>query len=309
MPLFAETHRGPREKIRHTSRRLTEAEWPLPPILVHRATMQVIDGFHRVSAGIEMNLDEIDAYFFDGSLESAFVVAVEANATHGLPLSLADRRAAAGRILLTHPHWSDRAIARTTGLSPRKVAAIRCASAEHEQLHIRLGKDGRLRPLSTAAGRQLAAKLISSQPDLSLREVAEIAGISPGTVRDVRARLDRGDDPALTHEGKKSDTPRLSSIVARRETADVNPILLTLSKNPALRMSETGRELLRWLHLHAVNSVDSTKIADSIPDHCVEHLVELASRCSANWERIASDLARRLQMDSHLNLASAAGGQ
>ena len=108
--------------------RLIEADWPLPPILVHRPTMRIIDGFHRVAAAIQMGIDEIGAYVIDGSVESMFVLAVRANVTHGLPLSLADRRMAADRILCTHTHWSDRAIASATGLSARTVCGLRCAS-------------------------------------------------------------------------------------------------------------------------------------------------------------------------------------
>ena len=293
---------------------LTEAEGPLPPILVHRATMQIIDGFHRVSAARCNGLDEIEAYLLDGPSESAFIVAVEANVTHrGLPLSLSDRRAAAARILHTHAHWSDRAIATSTGLSARTVSAMRCASAENSQLHKRLGKDGRLRPVNAALGRQLAAELLSQRPDASLREIAAAAGISPGTVRDVRERVARGDDPVATPAAENSDVlvPRRGRRKPSRMTgggpagpADVNPILEMLSRDPALRMSATGREVLRWLHRYAVNNVDAAKMAESVPGHCVEHLVELANRCSANWARIAHDLAQPSGEQAHTSGAA-----
>ena len=56
-------------------------------------------------------------------------------------------------------------------------------------------------------------------------------------------------------------------------------------------MTADGRELLRWLHRHSINAPDSSKIAQSAPEHCVEHLIELANRCAANWAKIAADLA------------------
>jgi ParB-like chromosome segregation protein Spo0J len=290
--------------------RLAEAEWPLPPILVHRTTMRIIDGFHRVSAAARKGIDEIEAYLIDAPIESAFVIAVEANVRHGLPLSLADRRAAATNILQAYPQWSDRVIASSTGLSARTVCSIRCATADAEQLDGRLGKDGRMRPLSTAAGRKLAAEIISARPNASLREIAEAAGISPGTVRDVRARLARGDYPvpvagrSTSPPGERGgQRPSRRSTVVDREPGEVNSLLHTLSRDPALRMNDGGRELLRWLHLHAVNTVDSVKIMDSVPHHCVEHLVELASRCSANWALIARDLAQhRTHTDSALDV-------
>jgi hypothetical protein len=292
-------------------RRLSEAEWPLPPILVHGTTMQVIDGFHRVTAAIRKGLNEVDAYLYEGPIESAFVIGVEANVTHGLPLSLADRRAAAVKILQAYPQWSDRAIATSTGLSAKTVGTIRCATADNQQLHERLGKDGRIRPLNAAAGRQLASELLSRRPNASLREIAEAAGISTGTVRDVRARLCRGDDPIparrrdddsrASNRGKPNRTPLREAPAPAdvvREApapADVYPLMAWLAKDPALRMSREGRELLRWLHVHAVQTIDTDKIASAIPGHCFESLIELANRCSANWARIAHDLSVNAQ--------------
>ena len=108
-------------EIHEHAQRLAESECDLPPILVHRPTMRIIDGTHRVKAMAYRGRDEIEAEFYDGSLEDAFVLSVHANVRHGLPLSLADRRAAARRILNTHADWSDRAIAQLTGLSAKTI--------------------------------------------------------------------------------------------------------------------------------------------------------------------------------------------
>ncbi len=297
--VFADSPRSDGEDHAHVER-LLEAEWPLPPILVHRPTMRIIDGFHRVRAAIRKGLHEIQTIFLDGSLESAFIVGVEANVTHGLPLSIGDRRAAAATILQTHSDWSDRAIATSTGLSAKTVRAIRCATAENPQSVKRVGKDGRVRPLNTSVGRQHAAQLLASRPDASLREIAKAAGISPGTVRDVRERLRRGEDIVPTPRCQNRVTAggggRQQSATAGTNTdvpADVKPVLLSLSRDPALRMSEVGRQLLRWLHFHAVSSSELTHITESVPDHCVDRLVELANRCAANWQWIADDLSKR----------------
>ena len=66
--------------------RLAETESPLPPILVNRATMQVVDGTHRLLAAALRGQSVIDVEFFDGTAEDAFLRAVEVNVTHGLPL-------------------------------------------------------------------------------------------------------------------------------------------------------------------------------------------------------------------------------
>lgn len=276
-------------------RRLNEVEGPLPPILVHRATLRIIDGFHRVYAARLRGANEIDVCFLDDSLDAAFVVAVESNVKHGLPLSLADRRRAASHILSTYPHWSDRVIATSAGLSTKTVASLRAADDAHSPPRHRLGRDGRVRPVSAASGRQLAAELIAANPAASLRDIAEQAGISPGTVRDVRVRLQRGDDPVPSREKAAPPAhkaPSSGSLQTNRpKAADVNAVLATLTRDPALRMNARGRELLRWLHSHAVSGVDGDRIRDLAPHHSIEHLIEFATRSAANWAYIAAYLA------------------
>ena len=135
-------------EVHEHTQRLAESESDLPPILVHRPTMRIIDGTHRVKAMAYRGRDEIEAEFYDGSLEDAFVLSVHANVQRGLPLSLADRRAAARRILATHAAWSDRAIAQLTGLSAKTISDLRCATAENQALHTR--NRGLRQPRNTA---------------------------------------------------------------------------------------------------------------------------------------------------------------
>src|SRR5689334_7876324 len=63
--------------------RLAEMDEPLPPILVSRRTMRVIDGMHRLMAASMRGQQTIDVEFYDGSPRDAFLRAVEANVTHG----------------------------------------------------------------------------------------------------------------------------------------------------------------------------------------------------------------------------------
>jgi ParB-like chromosome segregation protein Spo0J len=92
------------EDIEHV-RVLAELEDKLPPIVVHRATTRVIDGMHRVRAARLRGASHIDAILFDGTEHDAFLLAVQLNAVHGLPLSRADRVAAAVRIMSSCPQW------------------------------------------------------------------------------------------------------------------------------------------------------------------------------------------------------------
>src|SRR5262249_56796043 len=79
--------------------RMTECGGALPLIVVHWPTMRVIDGAHRLEVARRARREVIEATFFDGSADEAFALSVELNVRHGLPLSLAERKAAARRIL------------------------------------------------------------------------------------------------------------------------------------------------------------------------------------------------------------------
>lgn len=137
---------------------LAETEAPIPPILVDRRTMRVIDGMHRLRAARLKGQEVIDVEFFDGSAADVFLRAVEANVRHGLPLSQADRRAATARIIASHPHLSDRAIAESAGLAARTVAGIRRRSTEAVP-HLDAGSAG-----MAGSGRSAARKAAGGRP-------------------------------------------------------------------------------------------------------------------------------------------------
>lgn len=96
MPSLAPRER--REDPAHV-RLLAETDGRSDPILVHRPTMRVIDGAHRLSAALMRGRTEVVVQFFDGSEAEAFVLSVQLNVRHGLPLTLDERKAAARRIV------------------------------------------------------------------------------------------------------------------------------------------------------------------------------------------------------------------
>jgi hypothetical protein len=169
----------------------------LPPILVQVDGCRVIDGLHRLEAARLMGDDRIRARFLDCSNSEALVIAMQANGSHGLPLSKADRVAGAQRVLSSHPDWSDRAIAGVTGLSAKTIASLRERSAATAAPlgGKRIGQDGRRRPVDAAEGRRRAAEYIGAHPNAPLRQVARATDVSLGTVHDVSARLRRGEGP------------------------------------------------------------------------------------------------------------------
>ncbi|MER6910166.1 ParB/RepB/Spo0J family partition protein [Streptomyces sp. NPDC000594] len=289
--------------------RLIEAESELPAILVHRATMQIIDGMHRLRAATLKGRRTLAVTFFDGTREEAFIRAVEENIAHGLPLPLADRKAAAQRILAGRPELSDRAIAARTGLSAKTVATVRRRSpGEPPRVNTRIGADGRRYPQDTTRGRLLASQMVSAHPETPLRKIARDAGVSLGTAHDVRRRVLRGDPPLTDTEALGTTAPPAPETPAHHpgpaphrrrapggapcpgEARDRVAVLRTLTRDPSLRNTESGRELLRWLHTQAILDSDWPTRISSVPAHCADAVAELARSCSDIWQQIANEL-------------------
>jgi ParB-like chromosome segregation protein Spo0J len=260
-----------------------------PPIVVHRETMRVIDGMHRLRAAMLLARSEVEARWFDGHPDDAFVLAVEANTATGLPLSTADRKAAAARIITTHPSRSDRWIGSVTGLAASTVGAIRrCSTIRDGQSNRRVGRDGRTRPVDAGRGRLLAAELMRAAPDRSLREIARAAGIAPSTALDVRNRLREGENPqpAGRSAGRRPDAERASE-------PDVDPgtVLGALRNDPSLRFTESGRGLLRWLGLHVLDDRVAAALIGDLPPHCAGAVAALARHNAEFWSRFGDRLA------------------
>ncbi|PJM98549.1 streptomycin biosynthesis protein [Streptomyces sp. CB01201] len=275
---------------------IAESEKDLPPITVHRQTLQVIDGMHRLKAASRRGDREIQVVFFDGSAEEAFVHSVTANNSHGLPLSAEDRRAAALRLLTSHPEWSDRAVAEIVGMSAHTVASVRRSTVTAAQLNARVGRDGRLRPISTTEGRRRAGEIMAERPDASLRQIAKETGLSLGTVTDVRRRVQRGEDPVPAGRSAEGDRPAVATAtVAGVPAVDVNFIWSRLSRDPSLRYTEGGRQLLRLLGTHTTLSA----MSDAVPSHCARNVALLARECANAWSELAQRLETVKRGDSH----------
>jgi AraC-like DNA-binding protein len=264
----------------------------LPPIIVHRPTMRVIDGMHRVRAALLRDARHIEVRFFDGDEGDAFVLAVRMNVEHGLPLSPADRRAAADRIIRSYPRWSDRAIAAVTGLSAPTIAARRRRLTEkNSQSDTRIGKDGRIRPVDPSRRREAAARLLAGNPGASLRSVARQAGLSPETVRKVRAEL----NSAVPHHSDVPNRlpPQRPWTPAGTRAKDSYTAVQALLADPAFRSTESGRMLLRLLATSRALQENGTEFLDNIPVHSLGRLAEAARDCVREWEVFATEVEQR----------------
>lgn len=280
---------------------LMETKASLPPILVDRRTMHVIDGMHRLRAASLKGLSTIDVQFFDGSPADAFLRGVEANVTHGLPLSQTDRRAAAARIVASHPQMSDRAIGEAAGLAARTVASIRRRSTDvAPQLDARIGRDGRIRPLDRVAGRRRVAELLAEHPRASLRQLARAAGVSPATVGDVRRRLQQGQGPVPDRQRQReaADTAQETRRGSRQEVNAGPPALVLekLQRDPSLRHNEQGRRLLLLLQNNAVRAEEWSIIIAAVPPHCSVLVAQLADHYAHRWLELQQELRERARV-------------
>ncbi|MGK5533898.1 ParB N-terminal domain-containing protein [Streptomyces sp. URMC 129] len=302
-------------EIEEHTRTLAESEGPLPPIVVHRPTMRIVDGMHRLRAAILRGQEKIEVRFIDGSSEDVFVLAVKLNSEHGMPLSRDDRVAAARRIIESHPHWSDRRIAVVTCLSPGVVASLRTRTdGTVAPLTLRTGRDGRRRPVNGAAGRIAASRVIEETPDASLREIASRAGVAVATARDVRERMRLGQDPVPpklrlaeradgacrtrpqvptrlpgpAHEPQDEDRPEPPAppVISAR-------VLSSMRRDPSLRMTEMGRALLHLLGNHLLSPEQRQNLVEGVPSHRAADVVRAARMVAEQWLQFARDVELR----------------
>jgi ParB-like chromosome segregation protein Spo0J len=260
-----------------TVRTLAQLDQVWPPLLVHRGTNRVIDGMHRLLAARLRGDRTIDVRLHDCDESDAFVLAVSMNVMHGLPLSLSDRKAAAGRIIGIRPTWSDRRIATVAGLSDKTVAAIRRVGTaiEGPREERRIGSDGRSRPVDAAVGRATVTRLLAERPEASLRHIAEQAGVSPETVRAIRSTPRDRADSATKHKPRRSRT-----IASPRRCLNI------LVGDPALRSTEAGRALLRILSTLTLIH-DRPNLIEAVPNHDLPAFRQLAIANAEAWQVLA----------------------
>lgn len=231
---------------------LAQAGDDLPPIVVHWPSMRVVDGMHRLRAAERRGATDIAVRFIDGSEDDAFVLAVEANVRHGLPLTLADRRAAAAQMLLAHPDWSDRRVASSTGLAPGTIAAVRRrVGVQNEQLTTRVGRDNRRR-----------------------------------SVRPIESSARAGEQPRLSAVAGG----RTGGGSAPRSAAPPAQLMATLRSDPSVRLNARGRAVLQMLAANNLTPDEWIRLPDAVPSHQASVLAQLAEHYAWRWRALAQRL-------------------
>jgi ParB-like chromosome segregation protein Spo0J len=265
-----------------------------PPILVERSTSTVIDGVHRVLAARMLGRTTIAARYFEGTHEEAFLEAVRSNIAHGKPLTLAEREAAAKKVLGLHSDWSDRLVGDICGLSDKTIGRLRKTTADIPQLSARVGRDGRQRPTDPQPLRNQIATALREKPDANLEELAASLSTSPSTVRDVRKRLQRGDDPTLPDRRVAEEPTRIRTF--RSNGAGPAPRkAVDWSTDQAILALPGGRELAEWLQQTRIDSRQWEARVTQIPLGRIPNLIEDAESRALEWTRFAKSLEERFR--------------
>ena len=136
------------------------------------------------------------------------------------------------------------------------------------------------------------------------------------TVRDVRQRLDRGQDPVPERlrdpehrDRRPGASPCAGTVPARAAGAaavppiragcpgaqprDTTTVVQTLVRDPSLRATESGRRLLRMLIATELESSVLAEIAEAVPAHCAPLVRAVALRRAEDWRQLAGQIAAK----------------
>ncbi len=273
------------EDIDH-ARMLAEVSQVLPPIVLNARTMEVIAGWHQVLAARIRGENSIRARLFHGSDEAAYLFAVHSNTTHGKPLGLAERLAAASRILRSRPDLSDRVIAAICGLSLRAVA-VRRRTDLTSRTTSPVGPKSRARPLNPSLARQQATDLILAFPGESNRSIGRRVGLSETTVRDVRRQIARASEaPAAIHKDRAPSSWDDTS-------ASDNPDLRDNS-GPAEETADDTMLFASWLEARRISDASWAGFLEELPLSRYPQIMSDALAIADSWRSLAANLEQRL---------------
>jgi ParB-like chromosome segregation protein Spo0J len=272
-----------------------------PAIVVAARTKVVLDGVHRVAAARLLGQVDIAVELFEGDDDAGFVEAVRCNTDHGLPLSVAERSRAATFLLASRPEWSDRAIAEVCGLDHKTVGRLRSGSQERPtgegpRSDARVGRDGRLRPVDVVGLRTRIAEAIGLAPEASLRQIARQVGASPETVRDVRERLRRGEDPVPAGARSRpfAPLPQAAPVPPPRIPAWPVPVW---AEDSACQSAPDAAEFAAWFDAGAT-SVEWRRFVQSVPLSRVYEIADQARAHADAWRSFAETLDRRARSEA-----------
>jgi hypothetical protein len=261
----------------------------LPPVLVDRFDLTVVDGAHRVAAARRLGMHSIAVEWFEGTRVEAFREFVARNSKNGLTLTAEDRERGVLLVLGAQPTWSDRRIAELTAVSPKMVARLRTiASAPGGDLVKRVGRDGRSRPVRPGAMRAMIAEALASDPAASLRAIASKLGVSPETVRSVRKEVGirRPTRPEVTIRERCLEEVMIERLLQRHHRSPA-----PWRCDNAFQSTVHGVSFVDWFDATAVSEGEGR--VDEVPLSRVYDIADEARRRADFWSGFAHSLEAR----------------
>lgn len=167
-------HGVDQEVVEFYSAMYQEVHWP--PILVHRGTNKLLDGWHRVEAAKRAGVYSLAVQWVEAKDEELFALAVKANLGHGLRLTREERYRAIHR--LQREGWTPERIVGVLGCSSGMVA--RTEKAEDLRIALKVqDRPGAMLPTETLVE-------ITRLPQEYHQEIAELACEVEAAPADVR---------------------------------------------------------------------------------------------------------------------------
>jgi len=225
--------------------------WELmPPVSVFEVEGRwlLVDGFHRHAAAIRQGRQSIEANIHLGSYTEALDFAAGANLTHGLPLRRTERRRAIELKLRLHPDYSDRRLAKESGVSRELVARVRhdlSTAGQIPTVQERVGADGKTYttaglprdPNEHAPADGPSASDFDDEPGREERE-------EEGAGRRGRGRRSREEETGLDPGGEQSPSESILADLARRDAAPASTA--TIDEMLGL-MARQVMEVVTWV--------------------------------------------------------------
>ena len=87
-----------------------------------------------------------------------------------------------------------------------------------------------------------------------------------------------------------------SARVDDEDTDDLTAVLASLERDPALKLTDSGRALLHWLASHTL-SRDDTGVIATVPPHCANLVADIARHNAAIWQELA-DVVEQLSPEA-----------
>lgn len=222
---------------------LAGGKWPFPPVAVFRdgeGGYLLADGFHRIEATQDSELEKVPMEIHPGDREDAILFAVGANSTHGLPRTNADK-ARAVNTLLEHPEWStwsNRDIAERAGVSHPFVGRLRDA--------VKAGKSPQLETVTSCPEDSHQLETLPVEPKPSIKPV--IRKGKDGRVRDVSKIQEANRKRAVKTKTTLKPTPKKAALqsVHRFGGACQDLRKVKLSGGQKFEIAERCRDTLFW---------------------------------------------------------------